>query len=411
MASNTEEVGDLDVQDVDFQHTLFKTVSRAFRQEINDNMILKNLVEEHKYVVAVYNRSTDDLSSEEKSDRLWTMMESHPVQTMMSKEIEYRTSRRILKQTLGHDPVWYKLFDGCHRFDLTREFLAGKCYVKLFNSESNKFYYCWNTQAAVDTAKEHTGYNTLLAEEWRERLLNCPITMIRLHPSRSDTDAYERARVANQCKPLTHAQMYKCMCAGNTAMACVLRDLNSVEDRLSNFLGDDLYRYHISILRMFDEHSFDTNFHTHIAMLQGSNSIQRAHTLINGEDKVHDDLFKVKTLESSQRARTIVNSVLSGHIPKLREQDHSHRSAIGLIYFALTLACANDDENTHQPNPFISSTTMEAVLTTYLSSDGSQKGDNHKRFSTFFTTGIFPDAPNKKRKSTDDSVGSSSEWI
>lgn len=381
----------------DFQHMLFQTIEAERIQESNDKLILQNLVEPGQFEVAKYNRVTSDMDYEEKSERLWRMMSTHEVQTMICKRIVYRQSRRTLKLQLGKEPTWYTLFDGCHRKDLTDEFLAGECYVKIRNPADDCHYYCWNTQEAVDAVSEYKEYHLLLSDEFRERLLKCPISMIYLDSKMSDTEAYHRARVANQCKPLSNAQIMKCMCSKNTVMATLLSDMNT-DDVLSEFLDDDLYRYNVSLLRMFVENSFDVDFTPHIAMLQGRNAIERAEELLNDEEKPHDDLFANKVLDAATKARSIVNQMIAEHETPLRKTDHTQQSAAGLIYLSLTLACANANESTLSTTDYLCKDSAEYIFDLYLGLDASQKGDNHKRFYKYFTTGTFPEAPLKTKK-------------
>lgn len=368
------------------------------RLEDTEPMTLRNLMVSGSYEVAEYNRVTSDLSLEEKSERLWTMMSTQPVQNMICKENVYRSGHAQIRKE-GRVPYWYKLFDGCHRHDLTRDFLEGRCYVKIRNPNDDCDYYCWNTQEALGSVDSYHEYHLLIPEEWRRRLLDCKINMIRLDPQMSDTEAYQRARVANQCKPLSNAQIMKCMCAKKTVMAKLLGDMNLDDDELSNFLDDDIFRYNVSIIRMFVEHSFDCTFTTHIAMLQGRNALERAEILINDEEKPHDDLFVRKVLDATKKSRSIVTAMMKERVSELRKTDHTQQSAIGLIYFTLALACANANESVLTTEDYICKESAAHILDLYLGLDTSEKGENHKRFYTYFTTGTFP---TKKRKARED---------
>ena len=70
----------------DFQHALFQTMESK-TLERNDKMLLQNLVEPAQFEVAKYNRVTSDMDCEEKSDRLWRMMNTHETQTMICKKM------------------------------------------------------------------------------------------------------------------------------------------------------------------------------------------------------------------------------------------------------------------------------------------------------------------------------------
>lgn len=105
-------------------------------------------------------------------------------------------------------------------------------------------------------------------------------------------------------------------------------------------------------------------------------------------------------------ARKIMNDMIADHDPILKKTINSQQSAVGRIYFALTLACANATAKVLLTTDYICKEAASTLIDTYLHLDGSQKIDNNKRFYTFFTTGFFPDAPEKgkKRKATHDAV-------
>ena len=385
----------------DFMYSVFQSMESK-SLERNDKVILKNLVEPFQFEIAKYNRVTSDMDEEEKSERLFRMLSTHETQTMICKKNIYRQSRRVVEQQLGREPPWYTLFDGCHRKDLTDQFLAGKCYVKIHNPTDSCDYFCWNTQEAVDAITEYKEYHLVLSDELRERLLKCPISMIYLDPKMSDTDAYHRARIANKCNPLWNAQIMKCMCSKNTIMAKLLSDMNT-NDRLWSFLEDDLYRYNVSLIRMFVENSFDATFAPHIAMLQSKNAIERAEELINDDEKPHDDIFVSKVLDATNKARSLVNAMIEDREDTLRK-NHMQQSAIGLIYLALVLACANANESALDTTNYLCRECVSHIFDVYTNLNKSEKGDNHKRIYVYFTTGVFPEAPvkSKKRKATAD---------
>jgi len=385
----------------DFQNVIYQSIMDKERREYPVPMIMKNLVYSNEYVIAEYNRFTDDLKDEEKSDRIWTMMLVMPAQSMISKQIRYRqTVMRLRAERQGQRPPDYKLFDGCHRFQVTKQFLDGNCYVKFENPNDNCYYYCWNTQEAVDrevaaAAEADKQYITLISDEFRDRLLNCPISMINLDPNMEDSDAYERARVANQCKPLTCSQIMKYMCSRGNEMAKLLTLMNESKDSLSAFLNDDLYRYSMSIIRMNVDHPFDESFSSKITMLQGQNAIERANKLMSN-DATDDKEIAKKIMTAMNASREIINSIIESN--QLRKSDHSQQSAIGLFYFTLTLAYAKAFADSTMSRDYISEEAVKNMFTQYINLDSSQKGDNHKRLFHYFTTGLFPDPPSKKRK-------------
>jgi hypothetical protein len=385
----------INVAEDDFMHSIFQSMESK-SLERNDKLILQNLVEPAMFEIAKYNRTTNDMDEEEKSERLFRMMSTHETQTMICKKNMYRQRRTVVKQQLGREPAWYTLFDGCHRKVLTDEFLAGKCYVKIHNPSDSCDYFCWNTQEAVDAITNYKEYNMLISEELRERLLKCPISMIYLDSKMSETDAYHRAQIANKCQPLSNAQIMKCMCSKNTVMANLLSEMNTA-DHMSSLLDDDLYRYNVSLIRMFVENSFDANFTPHIAMLQGANAIERAEQLINDDEKPHDDIFVKKVLAATNKARSLVNAMIEDKEDTLKK-NNSHLSAIGLIYLALVLACANANESSLSTTEYICKESASYIFDVYINLTKSEKGENHKRIYVYFTTGTFPKAPDKSKK-------------
>ena len=134
----------------------------------------------------------NDMRAEEKSNRLSAMMLDQQVQTMICKPTQCTK-----EEELGKPPATFHLYDGRRRLSVLREFIAGKCYIKMFNVEDGCDHYLWNTQEAVDAVESAKEYNRLIEYEWRNRLMGCHVSMIVLDKKMSDTAAYERARMAN----------------------------------------------------------------------------------------------------------------------------------------------------------------------------------------------------------------------
>ena len=270
----------------------------------------------------------------------------------------------------------------------------------------------WNTQEAVDAVTEYKDYNLLLEEEWRERLLTCPINMIHLDPKMSDAEAYDRALIANKCRAFSPAQVIKSMCAKKTFMCTLLDDMSSDKnDALGLFVDDEIYRYNASILRIFAAHSSEDDFRPHAIMIQGKDAIQKANEVLDTDgagahDECYNESFAVMVRGASDMARKIMSDMIAEHDPILKKNIPSQVSAVGHMYFALTLACANANAGALATSDYICKEEASKLLDMYLKLDGSQKTDNNRRFYTFFTSGTLPDVPDKskKRKMSDDNV-------
>ena len=182
----------------DFQYRILQEIEKSAYREKLTPISIRCLVWPTMYEAAECNCDAKDMSAEEKSDRLSAMMLDQQVQTMICKPTQYTKAQfNHLKEELGKLPATNHLFDGGRRLSLLREFIAGKCYIKIFNVEDGCDYYLWNTQEAVDAVESAKEYNRLIEYEWRNRLMGCHVSMIVLDKKMSDTAAYERARMAN----------------------------------------------------------------------------------------------------------------------------------------------------------------------------------------------------------------------
>jgi hypothetical protein len=393
------------------QFALFTKLNNTDKCEKLDGFQLRNILD--GYECATWNRDLD-MSDEEKSQRLYHIIVHQPVQNMIArKNVPSRYSARIMEKELGYVPAEYVLFDGCHRFSVVKEFLEGKCYVKMFNEEDDCYYYLWGTQAAVDAVTQDKEYHCKIEKELKDRLLLCRVSMTYLDPSCTDEYAYERARMANQSKPLTHAQIMKSMSAGKSFVAKLLRDIH-VNDTLTTFLGDDIYRYYFSLIRMFLHFGFQADFRNHAVMLQGSKAITKAQELLTNTESPLDTIFEDKVRRAVKRARDCMNELLDTVAitdPKLIKMTHKRNSdmaAVGLFFFALGLACANANEPSSSTTTYyISTESIKDMMIKYLAMDSFEKGDNHKRLYAYFVTGVFPELSNKnkKQKLSHDEVG------
>lgn len=347
---------------------------------------------DNKHAIAPFNRDVG-MTYKAKSDRLYQMMTSQPVQNMIRKRIKYRT-----RGIAGQSRPEFFLFDGCHRMTLLREFFQGECYVKLFNATDNCEYYAWASQEALDKA-DHTSlgyypeYAVVLADEFVSRLKECPISMIELSKELTDAEAYERARVANECKPLQNAHLIKCMCGYQTPMASLLTDLSVISDPLLRFLNDDIYTCNASILCIVDKtDTMDKDFSKTIVKTKNLKNIDY---LIQSVSFPDDLKAKLKTAKDETEAKlNDVISTMANTGNTLRSNDNSHRAAIGMLYLALFFAIINYNETTGAPgemtDQYIQNDKVVKMLKDYIDLPRHERGDNHKRLYVYFVTGKFP---------------------
>lgn len=385
-------------------------LNKSSKREDHSNLEVKNIID--GYEIARYNRDLK-MSAEEKSQRLNHIITHQPVQHMIGRKITYRVRVCVLEKQLGCTPPKYTLFDGCHRLSVIKEFIAGKCYVKLLNKEDGCHYYLWYTQDAVDAVTENKEYHCKIESELLDKLLECRVNMTMLNPDCTDEYAYERARMANQCKPLTHAQMMKCMSSSETFVAKLLQEIH-MDDSLATFLGDDIYRYYFSLLRMFIQHGFQADFRQHAVMMQGTKAVEKAHEIVTSKEFALDNMFADSVKGAVKSARSHMNVLLENidntdsiRLLKLSNKRNSDTSAVGLFFFALGLACANANEASSSEGTLyhISAASIKEMMVKYLSMGSSEKGDNHRRLYAYFVTGTFPEATtkmNKKRKLIDE---------
>ena len=183
----------------DFQYRMLQEIEESeYREQLTSTTIGNLVLPTYMYEAAERTCDAKNMSAEGKSDRLSAMMLDQQVQTMICKPTQYTKAQfNHLKEELGKPIAANYLFDGGRRLSLLREFIAGKCYIKMFNDEDGCDYYLWNTQEAVDAVESAKEYNLLIEYEWRNRLMGCHVSMIVLDKKLSDTAAYERARMAN----------------------------------------------------------------------------------------------------------------------------------------------------------------------------------------------------------------------
>lgn len=369
------------------------------KEEYPMPMIVQNILKEHSHQTAPYNRDVrDTLTLKQKSDRLFQMMTAQPVQTMMRKKINYRT-----RGAFGPDRPEFFLFDGNHRMTLLRDFMNGKCYFRLLNKTDMCNYYAWASQEAVDSVDhESLGYSkeytTVINHEFMSRLKTCPVSMIELNRNMSDIDAYQRARVVNECRPLQNSQLIKCMCALGTKMSDMLRDLSKVSGKICEFLRDDIYTCNGSILILAAGHAADTNFYNYIVKTKNLNKLdaELRSTRLDNDAKFWSTLLKVKST-----TETKLNRALDTIDPPLKKTDNSHKSTVGLFYIALFLAELNVDSGAVK-DEFVKDDKVLSMLEAYMKLTSHEKGENHKRLYHFFRTGVFPPLKRKRAREEDD---------
>jgi hypothetical protein len=380
----------------DWQFALFRLYD-GNKEEYPIPITVGQLLDGNKHQTAPYNRDVETLSFKQKSDRLFGMMTSQPVQNMIRKRCVYRTRG----PAFGRDRPEFFLFDGNHRMNLLHEFVNGTCYVKLYSETDRCEYYAWATQEAVDnTDHEKLGYSKkyaiVLAHEFMSRLMECPISMIELNKDMSDIDAYQRARVANECKPLQNSGLIKCMVSMQTKMAGLLRDMSIVCGKVFDFLRDDIYTCNGSVLIIACAHSFDNNFYNYIVKIKNLNKLDE---ILRSTDLDNDTAFCTTLLEVKQTTETKLNKALDNINPPLKKTDNSHKSTVSLFYIALFLAELNIKSKSINED-FVTDENVLQMMEDYIKLESYEKGDNHKRLYHFFRNGVFP--PQSKKRARDD---------
>ena len=216
--------------------------------------------------------------------------------------------------------------------------------------------------------------------------------MIQLHKEMSDAEAYERARVANECKPLMNSAIIKCMCGYDTGTAKLLGTLSNMTAPLSQFLGDDVYTCNASIFSIVDKSkpmTLDKDFTKMIVKTKNLSSID---SLITNTIFPDDVVAKLKTAKDD--TETKMNTAIASMGSFLHPGNNSHHAAIALVYISLFLAIINYNETTGAPgdmtDAYITDANILKMLQDYMDLPRSEKGENHKRLYCFFRTGTFP---------------------
>lgn len=383
----------------DWQFNLFKKYDGT-KEEYPIPITVHQLLDDHKHKIAPYNRDVEEtLKLKQKSDRLFQMMTIQPVQIMMRKRIEYRTRG----PAFGPDRPEFFLFDGNHRMTLLHDFMSGKCYVKLYNETDKCHYYAWASQEAVDSVDHESmgyykEYAVVLAHEFMSRLKECPISMIELNKDMSDMEAYQRARVANECKPLLNSHLIKCMCALGTKMSDLLSQMSNISGNISIFLRDDIYTCSASVLILSVGYPLDTDFYNYIVKKKNLNKLDEVlrSTHLDNDAGFCSTLLKVKSITEAK-----LNKALDTIDPPLKKTDNSHKYIVGLLYIALFLAELNVDSGAIN-NDFVKDDKVLSMFEAYMKLSSHEKGDNHKRLYHFFRNGTFPSLKKRAREDTDD---------
>lgn len=390
-------------------------MQRKHREEKGTAMIIKTIIEPDFLQKSTFNRDTR-MSADEKSDRLWTMMSTHPCSSMIMKPNKYDRVTRREHTRLNFTPIENTLFDGCHRLRVVQEFMEGKCYVKIHDAENRtNFRYCWASQAILDALAPSLikSRSKVLPKAWMTRLMTCPIYMIELDENISDAEAYFRAQQANKCKPMTTAAILKNLCCVQTALGKLLQTMAdpSIVSPLYDFMDDETYRVNASIIRVFAECGFSANYGYRAKMLKGKDGVRIAESIVNSPDRNSDIYLPTNALGAVAFSRNAMDKVITAHAQRgrpLRKTCTSTVANVGSVYFSLTLAVANAQFGAC-PFDFISDSKVLEMFDKYSSLPAVEKvGESHKRLYTYFTTGVFPARPERSVKRTAGQAGLSS---
>ena len=378
----------------DYQYRYYDSIV-GIPEENPEIISVSMLLQDNLHAMAPFNRNIDDFSMKDKSDRLFNMMTTKSVQTMIRKEIRYRTRGGLYSKSR---PLYF-LFDGNHRFALSSDFFNGLCYVIVPDEEGIK-HYCWVSQEAKEKADhDKLGYDAqyadVLCPELRIRLMNCKIQMISLPPRLSDAEAYDRARIANQCKPLEIRSQIKCLCSKETKAADLLTSLSSPspspdENLLFGFLLDDIYTCNASLINLVSAHDILTDFSELIVKLKRLDKISGLIDTYEPSTCVVRSMNKAK-----QDTEHKLCKALGDIHPPLKKWDNSHKSAVALMYISLFLAMLNVNCGSIS-DEFVGDEHVLTMLEKFIALQSYEKGENHRRMYKFFRTGTFP-ALSKKR--------------
>jgi hypothetical protein len=347
--------------------------------------ILDDKTDPHE--IADGNRKCEGLPKVKMQERVELIIRATPMRIMLRKQNKEKVRG-------------YTLYDGCRNWHSVKQFKAGVFPLR-FSYKGEEAFFWWEQTFADDATGER---NMELPLHLKSDLLGCQVSMITLNASVSDGEAYEMARRLNQSEPLDNSQIMKTMCFGHQSEchnAALLVDVTRKTDELMDVLGDKIWRYTVSIVRVFELGHYK-DFTKHISVVS---DLKIAEQVIKRRRSTPHEMrmFDTKTTRAVNMAREKINAMLRTEQITPRMTRNSFESATGLIFLALALACANVNERLcglamTEEMHWIDDESVRYIAKKFLGLQSDERGDDHRRLYKFFMTGEWNGPPSKGKK-------------
>ena len=309
------------------------------------NNIMEN--ESSVYEIAPLNRDTGDWSESHRNEFLVALIKYSPVQSMLCKN----TGKRNLRSATR-----YVLFNGCHRVRAVRGFLNGEYPIDVPFPHGNI-----NLWISEDALVGDPQTNAVILPALLGRIRGTGVAMTQLPSTMSDADAYERARMENDCVKLTDSQIMKISIAKNTPVAKLMQDcclmsgpvkacanhFKRPPSRLlilplslrichtfpfpQEYLGDDVYKYIASAIFYFLGYGFENKI-TEI-------SVKKLPGILDMIKEDEQDKFNALKKDMLLAVKKSVN-MLGPAMCSVALSDKVHYR-VGCVYLGLILAAGN----------------------------------------------------------------------
>lgn len=378
----------------DFQGDYARQISRAKPVSQLDHETVGNLIESGRHITAPLNRNLRPFSHKESSRRLKTMLEHRTKCHMIRKKKPMRSSRR--KQTFA-----YYLYDGNHRFEMLKRFYNNDAYIAIHDKRTKKMRYAFFSSEGLTkhSHEEVFGFSkedaVVLDPILAEKIKTAPVTFETLEEDMPEAEAYEAARIANECRALLPCQIAKYLCSTPTKMGATLKEISQFGGSIEKFLVDEVYQCSASVLQLVYFHNLTADFEKVVTKIR---YVDKIADIVKKEDSlVHTNLHTtLKTVKPIVEQK--LNKAIDSTNIRISPQNTGDKSVVSFFLIALFLAEANMEADTSLDRGRISQANVTALFKTYIEMPGSERGENLRRTYHYFRHGNFP--PLKKKKNT-----------
>lgn len=316
------------------------------------------------YKIAEFNRNVKDWDPKQVQEFLYTLATSRisPSQSMMCKKVK--------KRTRGGKIV-YKLFNGCHRYYIIESFLKNELCLEMYDDETEKNYFLWAKEVPSDCDKTE---NFVMESCLLNKIMNTQVQMTQLPTSMTDDEAYERAKIENNCKKLTQSQQVKCVLSRQTDFAKLLDTLCKGNFKCCEYFADDLYKIMGSALWLTNFYRFDQDFTNKLVLKEPA-------ALLELIDEERDD-FAIYKGNFTKNIKTVITDFDAVYV----DVDPSPKATykVGCILLATIMASFWDS------NTFNTKANIKICMQKIITSSSKECSSYHNTAYHKLTTGRFP---------------------